>query len=101
MSRELRPTTGVRFLLERTRDGDTRAEYRAAIYTPTDEFVGVALLEETGGVTLAPTGAPPGLDEMLAMQAKLLARGAGKRRADGLPAWPLRLLRWRGPGRGG
>ena len=47
-----------------------------------------------------PTGAAPELDAMLAMQARLIARGAAKRREDGLPPWPARVLRWRGPGRG-
>ena len=101
MTRELRPATGARFLLERLRDDGTRAEYRAAIYTPTAEYVGSAMLDEAGGVTLTATGAPAELHDMLAMQARLLARGASKRRTDGLSVWPLRLMRWRGPGRGG
>jgi hypothetical protein len=46
-------------------------------------------------VELAPTGAPGDLDETLATFAKLTARGAAKRRDDGLPPWPARVLRWR------
>jgi hypothetical protein len=34
------------------------------------------------------------------MVAKLTARAAGKKREDGMPPWPARVLRWRGPGRG-
>jgi hypothetical protein len=98
----LRPTEGARFLLERERelDGGTRAVYRAAIYTPDAEFASSATVVDDGAFELAPTGAPDELHDMLAMQARLLARGAAKRREDGLAAWPARVLRWRGPGRG-
>jgi hypothetical protein len=34
------------------------------------------------------------------MLAKLTARAADKKRGDGMPPWPNRVLRWRGPGRG-
>ena len=93
--RDLHPTDGARFLLERV-DGST---YRAAIYTPDAVFEARAVLHEDGTVELPPTGAPAELDDMLAMIAKLTARGAAKRRADGLPVWPARVMRWRGPGR--
>ncbi|MBX3158389.1 MAG: hypothetical protein KF773_20635 [Deltaproteobacteria bacterium] len=96
----MRPTEGARFLLERERDDGARATYRAAIYTPDAEFAATATVADDGTFELAPTGAPEELHDMLAMQARLLARGAAKRREDGLPAWPARVLRWRGPGRG-
>jgi hypothetical protein len=95
-----RPTAGARFLLELERDHGARAVYRATVFVPDAEYASSATLGEDGSVDLAPTGAPGDLDETLAMFAKLLARGAPKRREDGLPAWPQRLLRWRGPGRG-
>lgn len=95
----LHPTAGARFLLERTRDDGARATYRAAIYTPDRVFETVAVLADDGSVELTATGAGDELDDMLRMQAKLVARGAAKRREDGLPAWPARILRWRGPGR--
>ncbi|MBA3398209.1 MAG: hypothetical protein H0T89_36625 [Deltaproteobacteria bacterium] len=98
--RALRPTSGARLLLERTAtagDDAARATYRTAIYTPDAEFTGTATLVDDGTVDVAPTGAPAELDDMLTMLAKLTARGAAKRREDGLPAWPGRLLRWRGP----
>jgi hypothetical protein len=93
----LQPTAGARFLLERDGDpGDAvRATYRATIYTPDAEHAGRAVLGDDGSVELAPTGAPAPLDAALAMFAKLTARGAGKRREDGLPTWPARVLRWR------
>jgi len=68
---------------------------RASIYTPDAAYTSAATLADDGSVDLAPTGAPAALDEMLAMFAKLTARGAAKRRDDGLPPWPARVLRWR------
>jgi hypothetical protein len=97
----LHPTEGARFLLERASDDGARATYRAIIYTPDAEHATTATLADDGTAELAaPTGAPQELDDMLVMQARLVARGAAKRREDGLPAWPARLMRWRGPGRG-
>ena len=95
-----RPQTGARFLLELDRVEGAHAVYRATVFLPDADFASTATLGDDGSVELAPTGAAAELDEMLVMQAKLLARGAQKRREDGLPAWPQRLLRWRGPGRG-
>src|SRR5690242_19564544 len=88
----LAPTSGARYLLER--DGEpapdgTRARYRAAIYTVNAVFEGRAELGDDGAVELALASDAPGeLRDRLAMFAKLLARGAAKRREDGLPAWP-------------
>jgi hypothetical protein len=97
---ELRPTAGARFLLERVTDSGDRATYRAVIFTPDAEFSSSAELREDGTFDLPSTGASTELHDDLAMQVRLLARGATKRREDGLPAWPNRVLRWRGPGRG-
>jgi hypothetical protein len=99
VNRDLTPTEGVRLLLERDCDDGARAVYKAAIYTPTSSYEGLATLGDDGSVTLDVT-APDELSEMLAMVARLTARGAEKRREDGLPVWPARILRWRGPGRG-
>jgi hypothetical protein len=90
-----RPAEGARFLLERVRDDGARAIYRAVVYTPREEFASTATLADDGTVELPPTGAPSELDEMLVMFARLTARGAAKRRDDGLPVWPARVLRWR------
>ena len=100
MSRDLHPTEGARLLLERTRDDGASAQYRAAVYTPDAEFAATAVLSDDGA-TVEPTGAPAELHAALEMLAKLTARGVAKRREDGLPAWPARVLRWRGAGRGG
>ncbi len=92
---ELTPTAGARFLLERIGSGDgARAEYRAAIFTPDATFDGRAVLDESGAVQLELV-APDDLRAGLEMFAKLVARGATKKREDGLTAWPARLLRWR------
>lgn len=95
-----KPTAGARYLLELEHADGARAVYRATIFTPDAEYVARATLGDDGSVELAPTGAPAELADTLAMFARLLARGVAKRREDGLPAWPQRLLRWRGPGRG-
>jgi hypothetical protein len=95
----LTPTEGARFLLERVSAEDTRAEYRVVIYTPTATHEGRATLDDDGtaAVTL---DAPEELAATMQMLAKLTARSAAKKREDGLPPWPARVLRWRGPGRG-
>jgi hypothetical protein len=95
VSRNLHPTEGARFLLERTDDQGARATYRASIYTPAAVFTTTATLDEDGTATLAAAGAPDDLDERLRTIAKLLARDATKRREDGLVMWPARILRWR------
>lgn len=95
MSDALHPHDGARFLLERMRDDGARATYRAAIYTPDAVYAATAILVDDGSVELAPTGAPGDLDDKLAMFAKLTARGAAKRRDDGLLPWPARVMRWR------
>jgi len=97
---DLRPTEGARFLLERLTEDGTRATYRATIFTPDGEYSTTAILVDDGSATLAASsGASPELEGMLVMLARLTARGAAKRRDDGLFVWPARLLRWRGPGR--
>ena len=90
-----RPTSGARFLLERVSEDGDRAAYRASIFTPDASYTATAQLADDGTVELLPTGAPPELEELLGTFAKLTARGAAKRRADGLPPWPARVLRWR------
>jgi len=93
---DLQPTSAnsARFLLERTADHGARASYRAAILTADTTFEGTATLCDDGSVELA-IEAPAELADKLHMFAKLLARGATKRRDDGLVVWPARLLRWR------
>lgn len=100
MSNSLTPTEGARFLLERTSETGDRATYRAVIYTPTATYQGEATLTDDGSASVDAPGAPEELVKTLAMLAKLTARAAAKKREDGLPPWPARVLRWRGPGRG-
>jgi hypothetical protein len=115
MSESLTPTEGARFLLERDREeqGGTQAVYRTAIYTPTATYEGLVTLVDDGTFSLTeqtlrgagstaatPTNASEDLVDTLQMLAKLTARSAAKKREDGLPPWPARILRWRGPGRG-
>lgn len=93
----LRPKVGARLLLELASADGARAVYDAWVLTAAGDVHARAELDDGGGVALA--GDFDGADE-LRMLAKLTARGASKRVADGLPAWPPRVLRWRGPGRG-
>src|ERR1700691_3361509 len=93
----LTPSDGARFLLERERDDGARAIYRIAIYAPDATYTGHATLDDDGGVDLVAIGAPDDLRAALHMFAKLTARSAATKRAAGLPAWPARVLRWRGP----
>ena len=94
------PTEGARFLLERSSEDAVCATYHATIYTPAATHAGHAVLGEDGTVEVS-VEAPEPLVAMLAMFCKLIARAAPGLRAKGLPPWPARVLRWRGPGRGG
>lgn len=101
MSDPLTPTAGARFVLEREAAEARTARYRGRIVTPDatwDYTIDLAIGTEP---VLSAGGAPPELEKVLAMIARLTARGADKRVEDGLPAWPHRITRWRGPGRGG
>jgi hypothetical protein len=100
MADSLTPTEGARFLLERERDDGARAEYRVAIYTPSATYHGRASLGDDGTATVEVPDAPSDQVDTLHMFARLTARSAAKKRDDGLPPWPARVLRWRGPGRG-
>lgn len=96
MSRNLHPSEGARFILERATDAGDRATYKASIYTPDAVFATTASLAEDGTAALdAPANAPGDLDERLTILAKLVARDAPKRRDDGLVVWPARIMRWR------
>jgi hypothetical protein len=100
-----RPTAGARYLLQR---GEVAADHRAARYegrvlTPDATYVYDAALVAGEEPVLTALGevAPHDLADTLIMIARLTSRGVDKRLADGLPPWPDRVLRWRGPGRGG
>ena len=100
MSEALTPTEGARFLLERIAERDGGVEYRATIFTPDATHAGTAQLREDGSADVVIAAAPAELVEVMQMLAKLTARGAAKKREDGFPPWPARVMRWRGPGRG-
>jgi hypothetical protein len=100
VSDSLTPTEGARYLLEREREDGTRAVYRAAVFTPSATYRGSAILDEDGSATVEAPDVPEELLASLHMLARLTARSAAKKREDGLPPWPARVLRWRGPGRG-
>jgi hypothetical protein len=94
--RDLHPTDGARYLLERDGAGAApRVTYRATIYTPDAAFAATASLGSDGSVDVSASGAPAELHARLVSMAKLVARDAGKLLADGMPAWPARILRWR------
>jgi hypothetical protein len=87
-------------LLERVAERDGGAEYRATIFTPEATHAGTAELREDGSAVVTIDGAGAELVEVMQMLAKLTARSAAKKREDGFPPWPARVMRWRGPGRG-
>jgi hypothetical protein len=96
---DLTPTAGARYVLERV-DGGV---YTAQVHTPDAIYEYAAVLAPGAEPVLEARGtpAPAALEDMLRMIARLTARGHDKRVADGLPPWPQRITRWRGPGRGG
>ena len=99
---DLTPTAGARFVLEREAAQARAARYRGRVVTPEAEFV--YALELRAGeepVVVAERPAAPELEKTLVMLARLTARAVDKRLEDGLPPWPERITRWRGPGRGG
>jgi hypothetical protein len=100
VSKDLTPTAGARFVLEHVGpDG----RYDGRIVTPTSEYAyDVSLTAgEEPVMRVRGDAAPNELQGMLVMIARLCARGATRRAEDGLPMWPARITRWRGPGRGG
>jgi hypothetical protein len=95
MPENLHPTAGIRILLELERSDPGGAEYRGAIYTPTERFdykVHIALPD--GAVHIADPATGP-VDALRAM-ARSLARDAlaGTPSDPSIP-WPRRFLRWR------
>jgi hypothetical protein len=98
----LTPEAGARYLLELVGGDGASARYRAAVVTPDQRFDYDAVLVDDGTATLTAHGAaaPAELEASLHMLARLTARSATKKRDDGMPPWPQRVLRWRGPGRG-
>jgi len=101
VSDPLRPTQGARFLFERRSIAPDQASatYRAAIITPDQRFEYDAVLRLDGSAELTALGpaAPAEWEERLAAHARTAARAAERRRAEQLPPWPHRLLRWRAP----
>jgi hypothetical protein len=101
---ELHPRDGARFLLERVETGadDSWAVYRASIFTPDARFYSTARITSAGGLerTVHGSAAPAPLEQTLDNLSRSLGRAAGRKLEEQLPAWPHRVLRWRGPGRG-
>jgi len=98
------PSAGARYTLERrgtaadAPDAAPSARYDATIATPDVTYVAELMLHDDGTFELTFVGdAVPseGLQKALAMFAKLTARSAPARRADGVPVWPARVTRWR------
>lgn len=97
---DARLQAGARFTLTRTTDHGARADYTVLVETATARHTGSAALADDGTATVESPGLPEELLATLQMIAKLIARSAPKKREDGLPPWPQRVSRWRGPGRG-
>lgn len=92
------PAHGVRYQLERLEAGSPeRCRYALTVATAAASYHGEALLSADGAVELAQLDAatPPELRAQLEIFARLLARAAPSRAADGLPVWPERVQRWR------
>jgi hypothetical protein len=98
------PSEGAKLLLERARvsDDGQRADYLASIYTPDHRYDFDASLCTDGTAELVARGEAPeaSLEKALANIAKSTARAAKRKQGEGLPPWPHRVHRWRGPGRG-
>ena len=101
----LRPEAGARLLLELEAGEPGHAQYLAWVLVADGEHGYRARLDANGTVELSAsaesTAASADAEDDLRMLARLTARGASKRIADGLSAWPARVMRWRGAGRGG
>ena len=82
--------------------GGDAVSYRAAIFTPDERIDYDCAMAIDGSYELRARGesANAELTKKLDTLAKLIARGASRKQRDGLPPWPHRVLRWRGPGRG-
>lgn len=93
----LHPASGARFLFERTAERDDGADYDAAVLTPDTRVDYKAALAEGGGVELTPVAgaAAEPLHKKLHNIAVVIARGAKRKRSNGLDPWPHRVLRWR------
>lgn len=92
------PAHGVRYQLERLEPGSAeRCRYALTVATPEHSYSGEALLSADGAVALTKLDAamPAELRAQLEIFARLLARAAPARAADGLPVWPERVQRWR------
>ena len=99
MSGPLQPGQGARFLFERRSIAPDRstATYSAAVLMPDQRFEYEAILRLDGTAELTPLGppAPSEWQDRLLAHARQAARAADRRRTEGLPPWPHRLLRWR------
>jgi hypothetical protein len=99
---ELTPEAGARFSLEREAidaDGEG-ARYKGGIHLPDASYAYGLALKSDGSALLEGGGRCAEHEERLVDLAKSLARGAARRREEGLAMWPERQVRWRGPGRG-
>lgn len=94
------PAHGVRYQLERLEAGaPERCRYALTVATPEHSYRGEAVLLADGAVELVQLdpSTPTELRAQLEIFARLLARAAPARAADGLPVWPERVQRWRPP----
>jgi hypothetical protein len=86
------PESGVRFTLERPRDGGPPWVYEGDAFTPTERFKVQARVEADG--TVAVEGEAPA---DVAEKARLMLRTLYKQaKADGDGAPPRKVVRWRG-----
>ena len=98
------PDEGAKLLLERASVAEDcqSAAYVATIFVPDRRYDFDAALAMDGTASLEPREdhPDPALEKALTNIAKSIARAARRKRDEGLPPWPHRINRWRGPGRG-
>ena len=104
VSDSLHPSEGIRLLLDRQSIAEDMqsASYAGAVYTVTACFRYRVDMAMDGSASLLAIEEPatPGDEDALSKIAKSTARAAKRKREEALPPWPMRILRWRGPGRG-
>jgi hypothetical protein len=102
VNESLHPSEGIRIRLCRGQDCGDAADYDADVFTPSEHFAYRALLRNDGSVDLSAIArsASPDEEKQLKNIAASVARAAKRNQEQGLPAWPDRVIRWRGPGRG-
>ncbi len=87
------PESGVRLLLERSREGGPPWTYDGAAYTPTSIHPMRVIVQSDGTVEIECDDSPP---RELVQRARQMVRTAYKHATDQAHAPPRQIHRWRG-----